>query len=82
MHKRKVRMRITTASRRILRFGGQSVRAYCPACGREVETLTKREVGEVLEIGAEALSEFIAAGRVHAIPTVSGSIRVCKDSLF
>jgi hypothetical protein len=58
------------------------VRAHCPACGREVETLTEGEAAGVLEIDPAALAGLIAAGLVHAIPTVSGSLRVCQVSLF
>jgi len=82
MQKRKVKIRITTASRQIFRLGGQSLRAFCAACGREVELVTRGQASAILEIVDVELIEFIAAGRVHTIRTVSGSIRVCKDSLF
>ena len=79
-----MKVRITTIRRRTMRVaaGGAALRASCPACGREVEALTRGQAREILEIKEQELNEFIAAGRVHAIQTVSGSVRVCKDSLF
>lgn len=54
----------------------------CQVCAREVELLTRDGAAEVLEVGLSALDDFISAGRVHAVETASGSVRVCKDSLF
>jgi hypothetical protein len=54
----------------------------CLICAREVELLTRVGAAEVLEVGLGALDAFISAGRVHAVETASGSVRVCKDSLF
>ena len=82
MQKRKVKIRITSSRRQVVRFDGHNLRTFCRACGREVETLTRSLADEILEIEDAELSEFIASGRVHAIETVSGSLRVCKDSLF
>ena len=47
---------------------------------REVETLSKAHAAYVLAIGDDALEEL--KGRVHAIETVSGNQRICKDSLL
>ena len=58
------------------------IQAHCPVCAREVELLTQTQAAEVLEIGDQMLGALIAAGRVHAVRTISGSLRVCKDSLF
>jgi hypothetical protein len=82
MVKRKVRLKITTTSRRIVRLGVLSLRAQCPACGRDVEALTRSQAAGVLELDERALERLVADGRVHAIPMVSGNLRVCKDSLF
>jgi hypothetical protein len=76
------RVKLTTIRRRRLRLEPPAIRAHCPACGREVETLTAAQAAEVLEIDAPLPSHFIAAGRVHVMRTVSGSLRVCQDSLF
>ena len=78
----KIKVRITAVRRRMVRVAATAPRAHCAACGREVETLTRSQASEILEVGDQELGEFIAAGYVHAIPTVSGSLRVCKDSLF
>ena len=78
-----MKVRITAVRRRTMRATGAAVlRAPCLACGREVEALTSGQACEILEVGEQELSKLIAAGRVHAIQTMSGSIRVCKDSLF
>lgn len=58
------------------------LRAHCPVCEREVETLTIAQAVEALEISGQMFDGLIAGGLVHAIRTVSGSFRVCKDSLF
>lgn len=82
MLKRRVKLRIRTASRQSLTAGGQHLRVFCAACGQAVETLSRAEACEILEIVDERLAMLISSGRVHAIVTVSGSVRVCKDSLF
>lgn len=79
-HTRK--MKITKVQRQSVRLQPSVVRAHCPVCEREVETLTKTQAVEVLEVNEPTLNRFIAAGQVHAIRTVSGNFRVCKDSLF
>jgi len=75
-------MKITKVQRQSVRVQPLVVRAHCPVCEREVETLTTAQAEEVLEVNARTLNRFIAEGHVHAIPTVSGTHRVCKDSLF
>jgi hypothetical protein len=82
MIKRRVRLRITVASRRVARHGGPGFSAPCPACGRQVEALTRREAASTLEVDEPALECLVPAGKVHAIPMVGGALRVCKDSLF
>jgi hypothetical protein len=82
MMKRKIRLKITAASRQTMRLAGQSLRARCPACGREVETLTRSQAASALEVDETAFEILVAAGHVHAIPMVGGARRVCKDSLF
>ena len=58
------------------------LRAVCPVCGREVEMLTCAESIKILEIENQMLEALIAAGKVHTTETVSGNLRVCKESLF
>jgi hypothetical protein len=78
----KRRIKITATRRRSWRSPQPAVRALCPDCGREVETLTTAQAAEALEVDAQAMLDLIEAGRVHALATVSGSLRVCRDSLF
>ena len=68
--------------RRTVRVVPAGVRGPCRVCGREVEALSTGRAAEILEIGQGGLGDLIAAGRVHAIPTAGGGLRVCKDSLF
>ena len=76
------RIKIVVTRRRIVRWRTAELRARCPVCAREVETLACAQAAEVLEIDGEALANLIAAGRVHAIDLVSGGWRICRDSLF
>jgi len=76
------KIRITAIRRRILRYQPPAIRALCPICAREVETLAQSQAADVLEVGRQILDDLIAAGLIHAIRTVNGNLRVCKDSLF
>ena len=76
------RLKITTTKRCLERYQPPAVRAYCPVCEREVETLNTAQAAEVLEVAAPQLDQFIAEGLVHAIATVSGSLRICQNSLY
>ncbi len=80
MHRKKT-LTITTMRRRSVRLPG-GLMARCPVCERVRETISRAQAGEVLEVDESALERLIAEGRVHAIGTVSGSFRICKDSLF
>jgi hypothetical protein len=80
--KRKRRVKITTTRRRTLNHARTPVLVFCPGCGHEVETLKKSQARELLEVDEQHLGFLIAEGRVHAIEIVSGSVRICKDSLF
>lgn len=74
------RLKITT--RRVVRVRLMALRARCPVCQREVDTLTPIQTAEVLAVGKQALDELIASGLIHAMHTVSGSLLICKDSLL
>ncbi len=75
------RVKITTKYKRTLR-APPLIRAHCPICEREVETLTAAQAADVLEIDNQMLDKLITAGRVHSVHTISGSLRICKDSLL
>jgi hypothetical protein len=76
------RLKISKTVRRLARYQPPVIRAYCPACAHEVETLSAAHAAEVLEVAPPQLDQFIAEGRVHAIATVSACRRICLDSLF
>jgi hypothetical protein len=82
MIKRKVRLKITSASRQTIRLSGRGLPVHCPVCGREVEMLTSAEAAGILEVDPGTFDRLVAGGSIHTIQTVSGAIRVCKDSLF
>lgn len=76
------RLKITTLVRRIVRYQPAVTRAYCPACAREVEMLGAPQAAALLEIDLAGFNCLLAAGRLHAIATVSGSLRICQNSLY
>lgn len=80
--KRKFTATITKVKRQTVLSQATNLRVHCPACERDVETLNRSQASEILGVCGQELEEFIAAGHVHAIKTISGSLRVCKDSLF
>lgn len=80
--KKRLRMKITTVREQTIKMPEAVVHAPCSACNREVEMLTPAHAAEILQVSAEALDQLIAAGRVHTIETISGSLLICKDSLL
>lgn len=80
--KRKVRLKITAASRQTVRYVGRRFSAPCAACGREVEMVTEAEAAGILRVSGEAFGRLAGAGRIHTVETVSGHLWVCKNSLF
>jgi hypothetical protein len=82
MIKRRVNLKIISASRETIRFAGQSLTAHCAACDREVEAISAYDAIRILRVDEAALGRLIAAGRVHAIATVSGQKWICRNSLF
>jgi len=80
--KRTRKVTILRVHRRLTHVQSSLVYAACPACGYQVETLSRSEAADVLEIDDRALEWLIFQGEVHAIETVAGGSRICKDSLF
>lgn len=76
------RLKITTIRRRLVRVRVMALRARCPVCQREVDTLTPLQTAEVLAVSQPALDGLIANGLIHTMRTVSGSLLICKDSLL
>ena len=77
-----VKVKITAIRRRLVKMTATSLRARCSICRREVETLTKTDAAAILEIDDCEIEHLVKGGSVHVISTISGSLRVCKDSLF
>jgi len=80
--KRTRKIKITATHRRALTLHPGLIRARCAVCGREVERLAAAQAAAVLDVNAWALAQLAADGLIHLIPTVSGSLLVCRDSLF
>jgi hypothetical protein len=80
--KRRLRLKIIRIREQSISASASTIRAHCPVCRREVETLNPAQAAEVLAVEAHAFSRLIAAGGVHQIETVSGNRRICRDSLF
>jgi hypothetical protein len=77
-----IKLKITTTRKKAITLIPAVVSVFCPACRAEVQMLTCREAAVFLEIGEQDLAELIAGGKAHAIRTLSGSLRVCQDSLL
>ena len=80
--KQRLRVKVTRVRRQRISMPAVPLRALCRACEREVETLTRFQAAEILEVEEQVLNALILAGHVHAFETVSGSLLICKDSLF
>jgi hypothetical protein len=80
--KKRLRLKITRIREQTISASASTIRAHCPVCQHEVETLNTAQAAEALEVEAHTFSRLIAAGCVHQIETVSGHGRICKDSLF
>ena len=76
------RITLTVTRRRTLRLNLSPSRAHCPDCAREVETLSAHEAAAVLGVDEAAFDSLLAAGQVHVLQAVSGSLRICQASLF
>jgi hypothetical protein len=72
--------RLTITTTRRLR--SSVLRATCPVCACEVTALSPREAAAVLAVDDLQLDVLLSAGRIHAIPLVSGGWRICRESLF
>lgn len=76
------RLTLTVTRRRTLRVQFLPVRARCPVCACVVDTLDAAQAAAVLEVTPPQFQLLLADATVHALPTVSGSLRICQDSLF
>jgi len=80
--KKRLKIRITTIRQQTIVSRGEALHLLCPACGREVEMVTSAQAKIILEADDETLDAMVAAGQVHAVKTLNGNTRVCKESLF
>ncbi|MBI3423585.1 MAG: hypothetical protein HY011_11660 [Acidobacteria bacterium] len=76
------RLTMTVTRRHLMRVPYLRVRANCPVCGREVDTLDAAQATAVLELTPLEFQRLLTDATIHALPTVSGSLRICQDSLF
>lgn len=80
--KRRLKLKITTVRRQIFKGPTVILRARCVVCGRDVEALTPTDAAQILQVADRVMDYLIADAQVHTIQSISGAIRVCKDSLF
>jgi hypothetical protein len=80
--RQRLRVKVTRVRRQRISMPAVPLHALCQGCKREVETLTRFQAAEILEVEDQVLDALILAGHVHAFETVSGNLRICKDSLF
>ena len=80
--KRKLKLTITKIRRATNAENKAVFQMPCAVCGFEVEMLTAVESIGILEINQSVFDDLIKTGKIHAVLTASGSLRVCKNSLF
>ena len=76
------KLKITRSRLQTIESNAYRLRLHCARCEREVEMITSAQAADVLEIDAQTFYRLVADGEIHTVQTVSGHIRVCKDSLF
>ncbi len=79
---RSLKVTITSVRRCTVRPLGGVLRARCAVCEREVELVSRAQAIVILGGDGHSLDRFVAGGLVHSLRTVSGSVLLCKDSLF
>jgi hypothetical protein len=82
MTRRIAKLKVTTTRLQTIELRAFRLLLRCPRCAREVEMLTSQQASGVLEIDRQSFARLIAEGQIHIVRTVSGGIRVCKNSLF
>lgn len=80
--KRRLTLTVTKIRRQTVAEKIFNLRAFCRIYGFETQTLSLAQTAVFLEIEDRMLKCLIAVGKVHAIQTASGNLRVCKNSLF
>jgi hypothetical protein len=80
--KRRVKLTIHSLRRRTLAASDIAQSTHCAACGHEVELLSRTQAAGILEVEEPAVDMLLQSGHLHAIETIIGSRKICKDSLF
>jgi hypothetical protein len=74
-------IRIETDSLLILR-SRNSIRAWCPLCGAEVEMIALEDTRVITNLEQPALERWLNAGELHRSQAADGSLLICLDSLL
>ena len=77
-----MKLTITKVRRERVTLPAAGFAGFCPVCQRNVEILSLSQAAAILEVGDETLEALLASGTIHGIQTVTGSIAVCKHSLW
>ncbi len=80
--KRRLKVTITKIRRERVTLPTAGFAVPCPVCQRVVEILNPPQAAPMVGVGEEAPQALLASGEIHEIWTASGSVAVCKDSLW
>ena len=74
---------ITIESDSLLILRGQnSMRAWCPRCAAEVDTIAMEDTGVVSNLDQPALEGWLNSGKLHRLQAADGSELTCLSSLL
>jgi len=62
--------------------GKGSMRAWCPRCGTESDTIALESLGVVSNLDRSAVEEWLNSGELHRIESNNGSSAICLHSLL
>ena len=65
----------------LLRKAGESVRAWCEGCGREVQMTTADEAASLAGVTTRTVYRWVEQGKIHFAETAEGRVLVCLNSL-
>jgi hypothetical protein len=81
MGKKTTRVTIETERTLIVRRGSLG-RAWCETCARETEMVSPYALGRLVTGGEQQIQQWIDSGDLHTSAPVSGSVRLCLNSLL
>jgi excisionase family DNA binding protein len=76
------KLKITTTRKKTISISISANRAFCAACRCEAQVITYTQAAQLLEMSQSQIEQLIAAGKLHAVRTVSSEVWICKDSLI